>query len=138
MKKIDHIGVAVKDLDKALSLYRDVLGMEIGGMDEVPAQKVRLAFVPVGDTRLELLEPTQEDSNIAKFIASRGEGVHHIALEVDDIQAALARLKEKGVRLINPEPVPGAHNTRIAFLHPKETNGVLLELVQQPAEGHPG
>jgi len=134
MKKIDHIGVAVRDLDKALSLYRDVLGMAIGGTDEVPAQKVRLAFVPVGDTRLELLEPTQADSNIAKFLESRGEGVHHIALEVEDIEGALARLKEKGVRLINPEPVKGAHNTRIAFLHPKETNGVLLELVEQPAD----
>jgi len=135
MKKIDHIGVAVKDLDKALSLYRDVLGMEIGGTDEVPAQKVRLAFVPVGDTRLELLEATQEDSNIAKFIANKGEGVHHIALQVDDIDGALVKLKEKGVRLINQEAVPGAHNTRIAFMHPKETNGVLLELVEQPAGG---
>jgi len=136
MKKIDHIGVAVKDLEKAISLYRDVLGMEIGGRDEVPAQKVRLAFVPVGDTRLELLEPTQEDSNIAKFIESRGEGVHHIALEVDDIDAALEKLKAKEVRLINKEPVPGAHNTRIAFLHPKETHGVLLELVEKAKGSH--
>ena len=136
MKKIDHIGVAVKDLEKAISLYQDVLGMEIGGRDEVPAQKVRLAFVPVGDTRLELLEPTQEDSNIAKFIENRGEGVHHIALEVDDIEAALEKLKAQDVRLINKEPVAGAHNTRIAFLHPKETNGVLLELVQKPEGGH--
>ncbi len=136
MKKIDHIGVAVKDLEKAISLYRDVLGMEIGGRDEVAAQKVRLAFVPVGDTRLELLEPTHEDSNIAKFIENRGEGVHHIALEVDDIEAALEKLKAQDVRLINKEPVAGAHNTRIAFLHPKETNGVLLELVQKAEGGH--
>jgi len=132
IKKIDHIGVAVQDIEKALSLFRDVLGVELESTEEVATQKVRVAMLPVGDTRLELLEPTQEDSNVAKFLAKKGEGIHHVAFEVTDIQGALDKLKEEGVQLINQEPVPGAHNTRIAFLHPKGTYGMLLELVQKP------
>jgi len=132
IKKIDHIGVAVQDIEKALSLFRDVLGIELEGTEEVATQKVRVAMLPVGDTRLELLEPTQEDSNVAKFLEKKGEGIHHVALEVTDIRDALDKLKKEGVQLINQEPVPGAHNTRIAFLHPKGTYGILLELVQKP------
>lgn len=132
IKKIDHIGVAVQDIEKALSLFRDVLGIELEGTEEVATQKVRVAMLPLGDTRLELLEPTQEDSNVAKFLEKKGEGIHHVALEVTDIRDALDKLKKEGVQLINQEPVPGAHNTRIAFLHPKGTYGILLELVQKP------
>ena len=131
IKKIDHIGVAVQSIEKALSLFRDVLGMEVGGAEEVTTQKVRVTFLPVGDTRFELIEPTQEDSNVAKYIANKGEGIHHIALEVSNIQETLDQLKQEGVRLINEEPVPGAHNTRIAFIHPKGTHGMLLELVEK-------
>jgi methylmalonyl-CoA/ethylmalonyl-CoA epimerase len=131
IQKIDHIGVAVQSIDSALGLFRDVLGLEFGGTDEVATQKVRVAFLKVGETRIELLEPTQEDSNVGKYLASKGEGIHHIALKVDDIDAALTRLKEQGVRLINEQPVPGAHGTRISFLHPKGTHGMLLELVEK-------
>lgn len=131
IKKIDHIGVAVQNIEKALSLFRDVLGMEVGGTEEVKTQKVRVTFLPVGDTRLELIEPTQEDSNIAKYLTNKGEGIHHIALEVSNIQECLDQLKKEGVRLINEEPVPGAHDTRIAFIHPKGTHGMLLELVEK-------
>jgi len=130
IQKIDHIGVAVQSIDKALSLFREVLGMELGGAEEVATQKVKVAFLPVGDTRLELLEPTQEDSNVGKFLASKGEGIHHVALKVTNIEEALERLKKEGVRLINEQPVPGAHGSRIAFLHPKGTFGMLLELVE--------
>ena len=131
IQKIDHIGIAVQSIDKALSLFRDVLSLELGGTDEVPTQKVKVAFLKVGETRFELLEPTQEDSNIGKFLASKGEGIHHIALKVSDIEEALKHIKAKGVRLINEEPVPGAHGTRISFLHPKGTHGMLLELVEK-------
>ena len=131
IEKIDHIGVAVQSIDKALGLFRDVLGLELGGTEEVATQKVQVAFLKVGETRLELLEPTQEDSNVGKYLASKGEGIHHVALKVDNIEAALAQLKAQGVRLINEQPVPGAHGARVAFLHPKGTYGMLLELVEK-------
>jgi methylmalonyl-CoA/ethylmalonyl-CoA epimerase len=131
IEKIDHIGVAVQSIDKALGLFRDVLELELGGTEEVATQKVQVAFLKVGETRLELLEPTQEDSNVGKYLASKGEGIHHVALKVDNIEAALAQLKAQGVRLINEQPVPGAHGARVAFLHPKGTYGMLLELVEK-------
>ncbi len=129
--KIDHIGIAVKAMDDALKVYRDALGLELTSTEEVATQKVKVAFLPIGETRFELLEPSEDASPIAKFLESRGEGIHHIAVEVSDIEQMLAQLKEKGVRLINEEPVPGAHGTRVAFVHPKSTRGVLLELVQK-------
>ncbi|WP_429886166.1 methylmalonyl-CoA epimerase [Geoalkalibacter halelectricus] len=129
-KKISHVGIAVKSLDAALPLYRDVLGMEFEGTEEVAEQKVRVAFFISGESRIELLEATSEDSPVAKFIEKNGEGVHHLAYEVDDLSEAIAALQEQGVRLIDTEPRRGAHGTAIAFLHPKATGGVLTELCQ--------
>lgn len=133
-KKINHIGIAVKNIEVSLPLYRDVLGMKFEGSEEVADQKVRVAFLCVGESRIELLEPTSPDSAVAKFLEKNGEGIHHIAYEVDDVEAALAELRAKEVRLVDQTPRGGAHGTRIAFLHPKSTGGVLTELCQ--AGGH--
>lgn len=129
-KKINHIGIAVKNIEVAAPLYRDALGMAMEGMEEVTEQKVRVAFLAIGESRIELLEPTSPDSPVAKFLEKNGEGIHHIAYEVEDITTALAALKAQGVRLIDEAPRCGAHGTRIAFLHPKATGGVLTELCQ--------
>ena len=131
MKKpvLDHIGIAVRSLDQA-KIYED-LGLTVEHVEIVEAQRVKTAFLSVGDSNLELLEPTSPDSPIAKFIEKRGEGIHHICLRVDDIESHLARLEAKGYRLINESPVPGAHGCRVAFLHPAAGNGVLIELSEK-------
>lgn len=126
---LDHIGIAVKSLDAA-KIY-EALGLTIEHVETVESQGVRTAFLSVGDSNLELLEPTGPDSTVAKFIEKRGEGIHHICLRVDDLEAHLARLKEQGFRLINEAPVPGAHGCRVAFLHPAAGNGVLIELSEK-------
>jgi methylmalonyl-CoA epimerase len=128
---LDHIGIAVANLDEALAFYRDALGLEIEAPEEVPSQRVRAHFIPVGDSALELLEATAEDSPIAKYVARRGPGLHHITLRVDDIRAALAQLKARGVRLIDETPRPGAHGSLVAFVHPASAHGVLEELTQR-------
>jgi methylmalonyl-CoA/ethylmalonyl-CoA epimerase len=125
---LDHIGIAVKDVGEALAFYRDALGLEIEAPEEVSSQRVRAHFIPVGESAIELLEATAEDSPIARYIAKRGPGIHHLTLRVDDIRAALARLQEKGVRLIDETPRPGAHGSLVAFIHPASTHGVLVEL----------
>ena len=130
MTKLDHIGIAVKSIEKGAAIYR-ALGLEIGHVETVETQGVKTAFLSVGDSNLELLEPRSPDSTVAKFIEKRGEGIHHICLRVDDIEAHLARLKEQGFRLINEAPVPGAHGCRVAFLHPAAGNGVLIELSEK-------
>ena len=127
---LDHVGIAVGELKDALAFYRDVLGLELEPPEEVPSQRVRAHFIPVGESTLELLEATADDSPIAKFVAKRGPGLHHVCLRVDDIVAALAELKAKGVRLIDESPRPGAHDSLVAFLHPSSTHGVLVELKQ--------
>lgn len=124
--KLDHIGIAVKSLEAA-KVY-EAMGLTIDHVETVETQKVKTAFLSVGDSHLELLEPTGPDSTVAKFIEKRGEGIHHICLRVDDIEAHLEALKAQGYRLINEAPVPGAHNCRVAFLHPSTGNGVLIEL----------
>ena len=129
-KKINHIGIAVKSLEASIPLYRDQLGMEFEGTEEVAEQKVKVAFLKIGESRIELLEPTAEDSPVAKFLEKNGEGIHHMAYEVEDIEATLAELKQKEVRLIDEKPRRGAHNSLIAFLHPKATGGVLTEICQ--------
>jgi methylmalonyl-CoA/ethylmalonyl-CoA epimerase len=129
--KIDHIGIAVKDLAASLQFYSEVLGLEAVGTEEVAEQNVKVAFLPCGDSELELLESTTPDGPIAKFIEKRGEGVQHIALRVDNLEEALAMMREKGVRLIDEKPRYGAGGARIAFLHPKATKGVLLELAER-------
>ena len=123
---LDHIGIAVRSIDAA-KIY-EALGLTIDHVETVETQGVRTAFLSVGDASLELLEPTGPESTIARFIERRGEGIHHICLRVDDIEAHLARLKEAGFRLVNETPVPGAHGCRVAFLHPSAGNGVLIEL----------
>lgn len=130
MTKLDHIGIAVKSIETAKKIYED-LGLRIEHVETVETQKVRTAFLSVGDSNLELLEPTNADSTIAKYIEKRGEGIHHICLRVENIEEHLARLNERGYRLINEAPVPGAHGCRVAFLHPAAGNGVLIELSEK-------
>lgn len=133
VEKIDHIGIAVESIEKWLGFYKDVLGLEYTGSEEVEEQKVRVAFLKIGESQIELLEPTADDSPIAKFLEKRGSGIHHIALKVDDINAALARHHEAGAQLIDNEPRIGAHNMRVAFIHPKSSGGVLMELCEAPS-----
>lgn len=129
---LDHIGIAVRDLDEALAFYRDALGLEVGGLEEVPSEHVRARFVPVGEAALELLEATSAASAIARSIGRRGPGIHHITLRVDDIEAALAGLRARGVRLVDDHPRPGAGGSRVAFIHPSAAQGVLIELKEDP------
>ena len=128
VKAINHIGIAVRSIDTQRAFYEATLGAEFEGVEEVPDQGVRVGFFRVGDVRLELLEPTAPDSPIAKFLADRGEGLHHLALRTDDITGQLAQAAAAGVRLINEKPVEGAAGKLVAFLHPKSTHGVLTEL----------
>ena len=127
--KLDHIGIAVRSIDDA-RVYR-VLGLDVSHVETVESQGVKTAFLSVGDSNLELLEPTSAESPVGKFIDKRGEGIHHICFRVDDIESHLARLKAEGFRLINEAPVPGAHGCRVAFLHPAAGNGVLIELSEK-------
>jgi len=127
---IDHIGIAVKSLVEAVKVYEDALGLKVSGYDQVDDQGVRVAMLNIGESRIELLEPTGPDSPIEKFMTKRGEGIHHIAVRVDNIEQALERLKSQGVRLVDSVPRRGVHNTRTAFIHPSSTHGVLLELVE--------
>jgi methylmalonyl-CoA epimerase len=130
-KKIEHIGIAVKSLDEALPFYVEGLKLELKGIEEVETQKVRVAFLTIGEAKLELLEPLSEDSPIAKFIEKKGEGIHHVALAVDNIEARLDELKNNGIRLIHETPVRGAANALVAFLHPKSAHGVLYEFCEK-------
>jgi methylmalonyl-CoA/ethylmalonyl-CoA epimerase len=136
IKKIDHLGIAVESQVSANALYEGFLGLKMEHQELVPQQKVHTSFYPCGDVNFELLEPTDPEGPVGKFLAKRGEGFHHVAFEVDDIKRELARLIGLGVELIDKAPRPGAHNTQIAFLHPRSTRGLLIELVQRPKTGH--
>jgi methylmalonyl-CoA/ethylmalonyl-CoA epimerase len=127
---LDHIGIAVSNIDDALAFYRDALGLEVEPPEEVASQRVRAHFISTGESALELLEATAADSPIAKYLGKRGPGLHHITLRVDDIRAALDQLKARGVRLIDDAPRPGAHGSLVAFIHPSSAHGVLVELKQ--------
>jgi methylmalonyl-CoA/ethylmalonyl-CoA epimerase len=131
-KGLEHVAIAVKDLEQAIAFYRDVLGLELAEIEEVPSQQVRTAIFGHGMGRLELICPTAPDSGVARFLEKRGEGLHHICLEVDDLEATLAQLKAKGVQLIDETPKPGAGGAKVAFVHPKGAHGVLTELRQGP------
>lgn len=131
LKNIDHIGIAVSSIQAALDFWEKQLGVELHGVETVEEQKVKTAFLPVDDTEIELLEATDPESPVAKFIEKKGEGVHHIAIRVDNLEAALATMKERGVRLIDEKPRLGAGGAKIAFLHPKSTGGVLVELCER-------
>ena len=130
--RIDHLAVAVPDLDAALAFYRDALGLICDRVEEIEREGVRVAFLPVGDSEIELLQPTRTNTGIVKWMAKHGPGMHHVCLEVPDIAAALARIRTNGGELINPEPVSKPDGTRYAFVHPKSTGGVLIELYQKP------
>jgi methylmalonyl-CoA epimerase len=127
--KIDHIGIVVRDIQDALKVYETALGLSLRGVVKVPDQGVEVAFLPIGESNIELVQPTTSDTGIARFLEKRGEGIHHVCIEVDDIEAALARLKAYGVQLIDEAPRLGAHG-RVAFVHPKGAHGVLVELVE--------
>jgi methylmalonyl-CoA/ethylmalonyl-CoA epimerase len=130
LTKINHIGIAVNSLEESIPFYRDKLSMPFAGIEEVAEQKVRVAMLQIGESKIELLQPTSPDSPVAKFIEKNGPGVHHLAYEVEDIEAAIARLLAEGARMIDETPRNGAHGTRIAFVHPKSSQGVLTEICQ--------
>jgi methylmalonyl-CoA/ethylmalonyl-CoA epimerase len=131
IKKVDHIGIAVKSLADTLPFYTDVLKLPLIGIEEVDSQKVKVAFLQAGDTKLELLEPTTEESSIAKFIEKRGEGIHHVALGVESIEERIVEMNVQGIRMIDDHPRPGAGGAQIAFMHPKAASGVLYELCEK-------
>ena len=128
--KVDHIGIATRQIGDALALWRDALGLQVDFTEEVTEQGVRVAMLPIGETHIELLEPLNQNSPVGKFLEKRGPGIHHVAVRVSDIRATLAELKEKGTRLIDETPRQGARGCLVAFIHPSAANGVLLELVQ--------
>lgn len=130
VKRINHVAVVVQDLEKALLFWRDALGMELQELRDVPAEKSKVAFLPLAGSEVELVLPTTQDSGIAKYLAKRGPGMHHICLEVDDMEGMLAQLKSKSVRLINEEPRTASDGRKYAFIHPESTAGVLVELYQ--------
>lgn len=130
VKRIDHIAVVVDDLHGTLEFWRDALGMEVAHIEDIPAEMAQIAFLPAGGSEIELVRPTTADSGLAKYLEKRGPGMHHVCLEVDDIAGMLARLKEKGIQLINEEPRISADGKQYAFIHPKSANGVLVELYQ--------
>lgn len=131
IRKVDHIGIAVKNLDEALKFYTEMLGLDLAGTEVVEEQKVKVAFLPCGDSEFELLESTEPDGPIAKFIENKGAGIQHIAVKVDNIEEAIKEMEAKGVRMIDKTPRYGAGGARIAFCHPKSTMGVLLELTER-------
>jgi len=133
--RIDHLGIAVRSIDAHIPLYRDVLGLEFLGEDVVEEQRVRVAFFKLGESKLELIEPLDDDSTIAKYIEKNGEGIHHVALGCEDIVAAREDMESKDVRLLSDKPLDGAHGKLITFMHPKDTGRVLMEMVQQKHEG---
>jgi methylmalonyl-CoA/ethylmalonyl-CoA epimerase len=131
INRISHISIAVDDIDETISFWRDALGIELSRIEEAPQEQARVAFLPVGESEIELVQPTSSDSALRRFLEKRGAGLHHLCLEVDDLEAMLQRLKEKGVQLINETPVTGNSGRRYAFIHPKSASGVLVELYEQ-------
>jgi methylmalonyl-CoA epimerase len=130
VRRIDHIAIAVHDIDEAANFYRDILKLDLSGVEVVNEQKTKVGFFKIGESNIELVQPTSDDSPLVKFLETRGPGIHHICLEVDDIQGEVEELKKRGARMINGKPRPGAHKTQVAFIHPKSSGGVLIELNQ--------
>jgi methylmalonyl-CoA epimerase len=133
-KRIDHIAIVVRDLDAALRMYRDVLGLPLERVEEVPAEKVKVAFLPLpeGDGEIELVQPTADDTGIARYLAKRGEGMHHICFEVDDIEAAMTEMAASGLQVLEEKPRQGSQGQKYVFIHPKTAHGVLIELYERP------
>jgi methylmalonyl-CoA/ethylmalonyl-CoA epimerase len=130
VKKINHIAILVDDLDATISFWQDALGLELTHTEDVPGEQAIIAFLPTGDSEIELVQPTTEDSGLARYLSKRGPGMHHICLEVDDIDGMLAQLKAKGIQLINDEPKVGTDGRKYAFVHPKSAHGVMVELYE--------
>ena len=130
VKKVNHIGIVVRNLEEVIALYRDEMGLPLAWIEDVPEQGVRIAFLPVGETEIELLEPLDPESGVASYLEKRGESVHHLCFEVEDLDRALDELAAQGVRLIDEKPRMGNHGQKLAFLHPKSTHGVLIELYE--------
>jgi methylmalonyl-CoA/ethylmalonyl-CoA epimerase len=132
LKKINHIAIAVSNIEEASKFYQNVLGLTLSGVEVVAAQKTRVGFLKIGESNIELVQPSEPDSLVAKFLESKGQGIHHICFEVDNVEAEVKAYLEKGATLIDQKPRPGAHNTKVAFVHPKSSNGVLIELCELP------
>jgi methylmalonyl-CoA/ethylmalonyl-CoA epimerase len=134
VKRIDHIAIAVTDIDDVVRFYTDTLKLDLSGVEVVTGQKAKVGFLKIGESNIELVQPASDDSPLVKFLETRGPGIHHICFEVEDIQKEVEELKKQGVRMIDETPRPGAHNTRVAFIHPKSSGGVLIELNELPQE----
>ncbi len=130
VKKLNHVAIAVSNLEESAKFYQDIMGLKLKGVEVVTAQKSKVGFFPIGETNVELVQPAEPDSPLVKFLETKGQGIHHICFEVDDIESEIKTFLEKGATLIDQKPRPGAHNSRVAFIHPKSSSGVLIELVE--------
>ncbi len=131
-KKINHIAIAVNNIEEAAKFYQNVMGLNLSGIEVVKAQKTRVGFFKIGESNIELVQPSESDSPVAKFLESKGQGIHHICFEVDDVEAEVKAFLGKGAAMVDQKPRPGAHDTKVAFVHPKSSNGVLIELCELP------
>ncbi len=134
IKKINHIAIAVNNLEEAAKFYQTVMGLTLSGVEVVSAQKTKVGFFKIGESNIELVQPAEPDSPLVKFLETKGQGIHHICLEVDDVEAEVKSFLEKGATRVDQKPRPGAHNTKVAFVHPKSSGGVLIELCEYPKE----
>lgn len=134
LKKINHIAIAVNNIEEAAKFYQEVMGLTLSGVEVVTAQKTRVGFFKIGESNIELVQPAEPDSPLTKFLETKGQGIHHLCFEVDDIEAEVKSFLEKGATMIDQKPRPGAHGTKVAFVHPKSSNGVLIELCELPKE----
>lgn len=132
LKRLDHIAVAVNNLEEAASFYQNVIGLTLSGVEVVTAQKTKVGFFRIGETNIELVQPAEPDSPLVKFLETRGQGIHHLCFEVDDVEAEVKSYLAKGATMVDQTPRPGAHGTRVAFVHPKSSGGVLIELTEHP------
>ncbi|MCX8117717.1 MAG: methylmalonyl-CoA epimerase [Desulfobacterota bacterium] len=135
LKKIDHIAIAVHNLEEAARFYQEVMGLTLSGVEVVTAQKTRVGFFKIGESNIELVQPTEPDSPLVKFLETKGQGIHHICFEVDDVESEVKAFLERGATMVDQKPRPGAHDSKVAFVHPKSTGGVLIELCEHP-KGH--
>jgi methylmalonyl-CoA/ethylmalonyl-CoA epimerase len=135
LKKMDHVAIAVNSLEEAAKFYQNVMGLTLSGIEVVTAQKTKVGFLKIGDVNIELVQPAEPDSPLVKFLESKGQGIHHICFEVDDVEAEVKKYLEKGATMVDQKPRPGAHNTKVAFVHPKSSGGVLIELNEFPKKG---
>jgi len=134
LKKINHIAIAVNNIEEAAKFYQEVMGLTLSGVEVVTAQKTRVGFFKIGESNIELVQPAEPDSPLTKFLETKGQGIHHICFEVDDVEAEVKSFLEKGATMIDQKPHPGAHGTKVAFVHPKSSNGVLIELCELPKD----